>query len=154
MTETTNGDGLEIVRVFEAPRDVVWREFTEPEAFADWFGGAASEVPLDSVSMDVRPGGTWKATMYAGPERQEIQWEGEFQEVQAPERLAYTITDQPGNDERDLITVVLSELDSERTEMRMTQTGGHMPPESYERAKQGWGTFFDRLDERLAGAQT
>ena len=32
----------------------------------------------------------------------------------------------------------------------MTQTGGHMPPEGYERAKQGWGGFFDRMAERLA----
>ncbi len=151
MTETSNGDGLEITRVFEAPRDVVWREWTEPEAFADWFGGSASEIPVDTVSMDVRPGGTWKATMFAGPARQEIQWEGEYQEVEPPERLVFTVTDEPGNPERDVVTVVLAELDGERTEMRMSQTGGHMPPESYERAKQGWGTFFDRMDERLTG---
>jgi uncharacterized protein YndB with AHSA1/START domain len=150
MAEGSNGDGLEITRVFEAPRDEVWREWTEPERFADWFGGAASEIPLDTVSMDVRPGGAWKATMYAGPERQEIEWEGEYQEVVEPERLVFTVTDQPGVPERDVVTVVLAELDGERTEMRMSQTGGHMPPESYERAKQGWGTFFDRIDERLA----
>ena len=45
-------------RVFDAPRERVWREWTEPERFADWFGGAESEIPLDTVSMDVRPGGT------------------------------------------------------------------------------------------------
>jgi uncharacterized protein YndB with AHSA1/START domain len=32
--------GIEITRVFEAPRERVWREWTEAEAFADWFGGA------------------------------------------------------------------------------------------------------------------
>src|SRR6267142_2545135 len=48
-------------------REQVWKEWTEPEAFADWFGGAESEVPLSSVSMDVRPGGSWRATMFADP---------------------------------------------------------------------------------------
>ena len=149
-----NGDGLEITRVFDAPRERVWREWTEPEAFADWFGGTESEVPIESVAMDVRPGGTWKLTMFAGAARNEIEWEGEYQEVVPPERLVFTVTDTPGNPERDVVTVVLTELDGNRTEMRMSQTGGHMPPEGYERAKQGWGGFFDRVDARLAETQT
>ena len=36
--------GIDITRVFEAPRERVWREWTEPERFADWFGGEA-EIP-------------------------------------------------------------------------------------------------------------
>jgi uncharacterized protein YndB with AHSA1/START domain len=147
-----NGDGLAITRTFDAPRERVWREWTEPEAFADWFGGTESEVPVESVAMDVRPGGRWELTMFAGPARNEIRWEGEYREVVPPERLAFTITDTPGNPERDVITVVLTELEGGATEMRMTQTGGHMPPEGYERAKQGWGGFFDRVEARLGEA--
>ena len=56
-------EGIEITRVFDAPRDRVWKEWTEPERFADWFGGPESKVPLSSVSMDVRPGGWWRLTM-------------------------------------------------------------------------------------------
>jgi hypothetical protein len=41
----------------------------DARGFADWFGGAASEVPVESVTMDVRPGGVWRATMFAGPDR-------------------------------------------------------------------------------------
>jgi len=148
-----NGGGLEITRVFEAPRETVWREFTEPEAFADWFGGPDFEVPLDSVSMDVRPGGAWSLTMLGGPNG-EIEWEGEYREVEPPERLVFTITDTPSDPERDVCTVILAEVDAGRTELRFSQTGGHMPPESYERAKQGWGVFFDRVEARLAAAQT
>jgi uncharacterized protein YndB with AHSA1/START domain len=145
-------EGLAIVRVFDAPRETVWREWTTPEAFADWYGGVDAEIPVDTVSMDVRAGGTWKATMYAGPQRREIEWEGEFLDVEPPERLVFTVTDQPGTDDfRDRVTVVLVELDDGRTEMRMTQTGGGLPPEGYERAKSGWGTFFDRMDARLGG---
>ena len=148
---TENGDGLEITRIFDAPRSAVWREWTEPEAFADWFGGPDIEVPIESVSMDVRQGGAWSLTMLAGPAG-EIEWEGEYREVDPPERLVFTITDAPANPDRDVCTVILTELDSGRTEMHFTQTGGHMPPESYERAKQGWGTFFDRVEARLAEA--
>jgi len=144
-------EGLAIKRVLDAPRETVWREWTTPEAFADWYGGTASEIPVETVSMDVRPGGSWKATMYAGPERREIHWEGEFLEVEPPERLVFTVTDRPADKEGflDRVTVVLIELDDGRTEMRMTQTGGGLPPEGYERAKSGWGTFFDRMQARL-----
>jgi uncharacterized protein YndB with AHSA1/START domain len=141
---------MEIVRVFEAPRELVWREWTEPERFADWYGGAESEVPASTVSMDVRPGGRWEATMYAGPARREIRWAGEYVEVAPPERLVLTVTDRPGEGVYELVIVELADLGDGRTEMRMEQRG-HMTPEQYERAKRGWGGFFDRMDERLAG---
>ncbi len=146
------GYGLLITRVFDAPRERVWLEWTTAEAFADWYGGPAAEVPVESVSMDLRPGGGWSATMFAGPDRLEIQWEGEYVEVVEPERLAFTVTDVPGEPERDLVTVDLTDLGDGRTEMRMTQTGGSMPAAGYERAKEGWGGFFDRMAERLAEA--
>src|SRR5918995_1266081 len=134
--------GLAIKRVLDAPREAVWREWTTPEAFADWYGGTEAEIPVDTVEMDVRPGGTWKATMYAGPQRREIHWEGDYLEVEPPELLVFTVTDQPGTDGfRDRITVVLIELEDGRTEMRMTQTGGGLPPAGYEAAKAGWGKF-------------
>ena len=142
------GDGLLITRVFDAPRERVWREWTTPEAFADWYGGPDFPIPVESVSMDLRPGGTWRATMLFEGER-EVQWEGEYVEVAEPERLSFTVTDEPGNPDRDLVTVELRDLGDGRTEMQMTQTGGGLPPEGYEQAKQGWGGFFDRMAERL-----
>jgi uncharacterized protein YndB with AHSA1/START domain len=140
---------LEIVRVFDAPRERVWKEWTDPEAFADWYGGEHADMVPESVEMDVREGGAWKGTMNA--ERGEIFWAGEYLEVDEPERLVFTVTDQPDSDERDVVTVVLKDLGDDGTEMVMQQSGGHMPPEGYERAKQGWGTFFDRMDARLSG---
>jgi uncharacterized protein YndB with AHSA1/START domain len=142
--------GIAIARVFDAPRQRVWEEWTEPDRFADWFGGVEAEVPLSTVSMDVRPGGSWRATMFAGPERREIQWKGEFHEVVEPERLVFTISDQPGDEAFELITVVLNDLGDGRTEMLFEQRG-RMSAEEYERAGEGWGKFFDRIAERLAG---
>jgi uncharacterized protein YndB with AHSA1/START domain len=144
--------GIEITRVFEAPRERVWREWTEAEAFADWFGGREGEIPLDTVSMDVHPQGVWRLTMLVGPERREIQWKGEYHVVDEPERLVFTVTDRPADDARELVTVVLTDLGDATTEMRFTQRG-HMSPEQYERAGQGWSGFFDRIAERLAAGQ-
>ena len=143
-------DGITITRVFDAPRERVWKEWTRPEAFADWFGGSESEVPLSSVAMDVRPGGSWRLTMLADEGRREIRWKGEYREVLVPERLVFTISDQPGEDAYELITVVLTDLGDGRTEMHLDQRG-RLPAEVYDRAKEGWSTFFDRLAERLAG---
>jgi hypothetical protein len=49
------------------------------------------------------------------------------------------------------VTVVLTDLGDDRTEMLFEQRGS-MPPEEYERATEGWSTFFDRLQERLSAA--
>jgi uncharacterized protein YndB with AHSA1/START domain len=141
--------GIRITRVFDAPCERVWREWTEPESFADWYGGPECEVPLSSVSMDVRPGGGWRLTMFAPPNRARIEWRGEYREVEQPERLVFTVTDQPGDDSFELVTVVLRDLGDDRTEMLFEQRGS-MSPEEYERAAEGWGTFFDRMQERLA----
>ena len=143
--------GIRITRVFDAPRERVWREWTEPEAFADWYGGPACEVPLSSVSMDVRPGGAWRLTMFAPPDRRRIDWKGEYREVEPPERLVFTVSDRPSYDAFELVTVMLDDLGDDRTEMRFEQRGS-LSPEQYERASEGWGTFFDRVQERLAGS--
>jgi uncharacterized protein YndB with AHSA1/START domain len=149
--ESATEDGITIMRVFDAPRERVWREWTDPERFADWFGGSGAEVPVSSVSMDVRPGGSWRATMFAGPGRREIQWKGDFHEVVEPERLVFTLSDQPGEGAYELITVVFTDLGDGRTEMRFQQRG-RLPADVYERAKEGWSSFFDRIAERLADA--
>ena len=143
--------GVDITRVFDAPRQLVWREWTEPERFADWFGGGA-EVPLASISMDVRKGGRWRAVMFAGRERREIRWKGEYLEVVEPERLVFTVSDQPGEDAYELVTVVLTDLGDGRTEMRFSQRG-HLSAAQYRRTTEGWGGFFDRIAARLAGAE-
>ena len=143
--------GIRITRVFDAPRERIWSEWTEPESFADWYGGPECEVPLSSVSMDVRPGGRWQLTMFAPPHGRRIDWRGQYREVAAPERLVFTVTDQPRDDALELVIVVLTDLGDGRTEMIFEQRGS-MSPEQYERTTEGWGAFFDRLRERLAAA--
>jgi uncharacterized protein YndB with AHSA1/START domain len=86
--------------------------------------------------------------MFAGPERREIRWKGEYVEVVEPERLVFTVSDRD-DEQYELVTVVLADLGDGATEMRFEQRG-HMSAEQYRQAEQGWGTFFDRIAERLA----
>ena len=153
MTETTKTTaaplgGITITRIFDAPRELVFKAWTEPERFAQWFGGRESTIPVESVAMDVRPGGAWRATMFAGPERVEIPWKGVYLEVAPPERLVFTLSDQP-SDEAEVVTVVLTEQGG-RTEMVFRQGGGHLDDAGYAGAKAGWQVFFDELSVALA----
>jgi uncharacterized protein YndB with AHSA1/START domain len=143
--------GITITRTFDAPRELVWREWTEPERFADWFGGSESEVPIASVTMDVTPGGSLRLTMIVAAGSHVIEWKGQYIEVEPPERLVFTIRDQPGEGPYEEIIVVLTDLGDGRTEMRLQQRG-RMTPDQYKRAEEGWGKFFDRIDQRLAAA--
>ena len=134
--------------MFDAPRERVWNEWTEPESFADWYGGPECDVPLSSVSMDVRPGGRWRLTMFAPPDRRGST--GRRVPRGRGARATGLHDHRPaGGDAFELVTVVLTDLGDGRTEMLFEQRGS-MTPEEYERATQGWGTFFDRMQERLA----
>jgi uncharacterized protein YndB with AHSA1/START domain len=144
--------GIAITRIFDAPRERVWQEWTEPDRFADWFGGPTSAVPLSTVSMDVTPGGSWRLTMFAEPGRREINWKGEYLEVVEPERLVFTVTDRPDEEAEELVIVQLTDLGDGRTEMAFEQRGGGLSAEEYERAGKGWSGFFDRIVERLEAA--
>jgi hypothetical protein len=64
---------------------LVFSMWTQAEHFVTWFGEHGSEIPLEQCSMDPRPGGAWSATMYHGPERIEIPFQGWFRAVDRPD---------------------------------------------------------------------
>ena len=143
-------DLISITRVLEAPRERVWREWTEPNRFADWFGGTEGEVPASSVAMDVRVGGAWRLTTRTRVG--EVSWHGEYREVADPERIVFTLSDQLAPDAAHaLVMVELRKAGEDRTEMRFEQRGSLSPAQS-NAARYGWSRFFDRLAERLAAA--
>jgi uncharacterized protein YndB with AHSA1/START domain len=139
---------ITILRVFDAPIERVWREWTEPERFAAWFGGPDADVPPESVVMDVRAGGEWRLTMHVN--RRAIDWHGTYQEVAAPSRIVFTLTDDPEATDYALIRVDLRDIGDGRTEMRFEQSGGGLTPEQAKAAGSGWSGFFDLVAERLA----
>ena len=145
MTDTT---GSTITRTFAASPAAVFDAWITPASFAAWWGGSGVEVPIDSVTMDARPGGTWKATMIIGNDVPDMNWFGEFVEVDRPNKLVMTLSDRPGDD-RETVTVTFTEV-AGGTEMLFRQTGGHMTAEEYERTTAGWQTFFDAMDTLFA----
>ena len=142
--------GSEVTRVFAAPCEAVFDAWVTPASLAAWWGGSGIEIPLESVAMDVRPGGAWKATMIVGQGVPDFHWRGEFIEVRRPTRLSLTMTDEPG-EERELLSVTLTAVDG-GTEMQFTQTGGHLSPEQYAQTTGGWQLAFDTMDTILAAS--
>jgi uncharacterized protein YndB with AHSA1/START domain len=138
-----------ITRVFDAPRELVWRAWTEPAQIALWFGPRGYTVPRDSVEMDVRPGGVFRLKMVPDdPEGRVSHTDGVFQEVVAPERLAFTESWTPHEGDDLEVLLTFSALPDDRTEMvchvRMRATD-----EWRDAALAGWSSTLDCLEELL-----
>ncbi len=144
------GAGVTITRVFDAPPQQIWSEWTEPARLAGWFGAPEAEVPPSTVSIDLVPGGRWQATTLGfGPDGHDVRWSGEHLEVAPPERLAFTICGLAKEDEPDVVTVTLAELGRGRAEMLFRHYGQRAPAE-WEVARVRWSAEFDRISDRLA----
>src|SRR5439155_6676281 len=76
-----------LTRVFEAPRALVWKAWTDPEVMAQWFGPRGFTNPV--CQLDVRVGGSLHIVM-RGPDGNDYPMKGVFREVLAPERLVFT----------------------------------------------------------------
>jgi uncharacterized protein YndB with AHSA1/START domain len=139
-----------VTRIFDAPREAVWQAWTEPEQFARWFGGPPFVTPPETVSLDVRPGGEWRATMVSEEDGSEIPFGGEYREVVAPERLVMTFADPgtPGNPNVEVLTITFNDL-GDKTEVVAHQVG-HLPQDEYGQLAEGYSSFFDQLAEHLA----
>ena len=77
------------LRVFSAPRDLVFSAFTDPKHLAQWWG--PNGFTTTTHSFDFRPGGAWRFVMH-GPDGREYQNRIIFDEIVRPERLVYRHT--------------------------------------------------------------
>ena len=148
---TSTGQEATVTHVFEAPRQELWKYFTEPELFAEWFGTPPYTARASTVSMDLRPGGAWRATMVHESDGSELPFRGTFGEIVAPERVVQFFEDvnDPSNELVETLTTTLVDLGDGRTEATYHQVG-HMPAEQYRAVEQGVAGFYDRLAEQLA----
>ena len=153
------GDAVVIERVFEAPADVVWRMWTEPEHFAAWYGPEGATVPV--ARMDVRVGGARLVGMQLqtpnGPMR--MWFTGEYREVVEHRRLVYTesLSDEAGRvlspvemgmpEGHPTQTQVIVELEDQGGRTRMVMTHVGVPAGSPGAA--GWETALGKLDALL-----
>ena len=139
-----------ITRDFNAPRELVWKAWTEPERFAQWFGTPPFTTPLSTIAMDLRPGGEWRASQVSADGGTVLPFVGVYREIVEPERLVFTFEnpDDRSDPNVEVLTVTLRDI-AGKTEMVVRQEG-HMPAEQYELLKAGYSGFFDQLEKYLA----
>jgi uncharacterized protein YndB with AHSA1/START domain len=140
-------DGIVVTRTFTAPRDRVFAAWTTPEQFSVWFGTSSIDVPLESVEMDVRVGGAWKADMHL-PEGHVIHWVGEYTVVDPPAHLVMTITDNPDDPAREPLSVDFDEVDG-TTIITMRQAATGFSEAQIEQTVIGYNAFFDDMEKLL-----
>ncbi len=142
---------LVITRVFDAPRGLVWKAWTEPERVLQWLGPTGFTAL--EFEMDPWPGGRWHGRMRS-PEGVHHSNRGVVQEVVEPERLVFTFAwdDEDGNPGREmLITITFAEHEG-KTEMTFMQREFESV-EDRDGHNEGWSQSFDRLDAYLATAK-
>ncbi|MCH6229536.1 SRPBCC domain-containing protein [Microbacterium sp. CFH 31415] len=140
-----------VTRTLNAPRELVFEAITTPEHFAVWFGTAAVEVPQDTLTMDVRPGGAFRAVMHL-PDGHRIHWSGEYQVVEPPAHLAMTLTDQPGDDVGLPVLFDLEEVDG-GTRLTIRQDRSDFTDEQVAATIAGYNAFVDDIERVLATMQ-
>jgi uncharacterized protein YndB with AHSA1/START domain len=88
-TTTIYSEGGDLIfeRMFDAPRALVWRAFTDPTLIPRWWGPHETSTKVEA--LDVPPGGTWRFVSSA-PDREDVAFFGEFLEVDPPKRYRWT----------------------------------------------------------------
>ena len=160
-TAIATEDELIIARTFNAPRELVFKCWTEPQHFMSWWGPNGFDAP--SCTIDLRVGGSILFNMRSTEYGMDIWAGGVYQVVDPPARIVVTdyFTDSDGNKlsptsvgmseafpEEALVTVDFVEHEG-KTTIVMRQTIPAIAPER-EGATVGWGESFDKLDAYLA----
>ena len=141
-----------ITRIFDAPRPLVWRAWTEQADAAAWWHPRGISIRPGSVAIDLRGGGRYAYTMVNDADGSEYPTAGVYREIVEPERLVYT-WGNPDDRDAPVITVTLRELDGDRTEMLFHLLGIAAAPGDAD-VYDGWDSAFDVLAEHLAPVGT
>lgn len=139
---------LEIVRVFDAPRELVFQAWVDPERMKEW--SAPHDYRIGHNEGDVRPGGRWRASMVSKEE--EIWLGGVYREVVENERLVFTHAwegedGKPGHET--VVTVRFEDAGEGKTRMIFRQAFFDSV-DSRDGHEGGWDECFEKLDALLA----
>ncbi len=140
--------GIAITRVFDAPRELVWKAWTEPKRMAKWWGPHTFTNPVCEV--DVRQGGAILIHMQ-GPDGPAMPMRGIFKEVVKPEKLVFTTSsfhDEKGNPGIETMNTVLFHERDGKTTMTLESHFTQAKPEFAMAQKgfnAGWNQSLDRL---------
>jgi uncharacterized protein YndB with AHSA1/START domain len=140
---------LVLTRVFDAPRDLVWKAWTEPERVVQWMGprGFTSTI----LKADFRPGGAYRFHM-RGPDGTDHWQQGVYREIVKPERIVctYAWADAEGKATRPetLLTVSFAEQ-GDKTMLTLHQAVFESVT-ARDLHGEGWSSSLERLAECLA----
>jgi uncharacterized protein YndB with AHSA1/START domain len=142
---------LTITRVFDAPREVVYRAFVDPDQLAQWFGPVGFSVPRDTVDVDAREGGHYRFTMLSDDDPAETSpVNARFVEVVENELLVGVEEGVPGSQfPVDLMMRIEFHDDNGGTRVVLRQ--GPYDPDVMRMAREGWLSSFTKLDPILKG---
>ena len=144
MSNATSKTGeLTITRIFDAPRELVFRCLIEPEHLTHFWGPIGMSTPIDRIRIDPRPGGVFETVMVNDATGEEYPTRAVFVEVTPPERIVWT---EPDIDMTTTSTFI--DLGDGRTEVRIRQS--NLPAEfSTAAAQAGFNSSLDRFAEYL-----
>lgn len=147
---------LHIERIFDAPRELVWKAFTDPDEVARWFGPVGYHVPRESVEIDLRVGGISRLEMV--PDSDEYPpagtSSGTIVELREPELL---VTEEKLDGDAaaafgtDLLRMRLELHEEEGGRTRLVLDQGPFSESILGGASTGWESSFTKLDAVLAG---
>jgi uncharacterized protein YndB with AHSA1/START domain len=135
-----------ITRIFDAPRELVFRAWTDPEHVAQWFGPEGFDTPRETVAIDLRVGGRYELTMVrADGGRHPVSYE--IVELDPPRLLVLRSEPMPeiGIHEP---TFTRIELHDHGDKTRMSLSDG--PYTEATHAEAGWNGAFAKLEALLA----
>jgi uncharacterized protein YndB with AHSA1/START domain len=143
---------LIITRLFDAPRELVFKAWTEPERVAQWWGPHGFTSPI--CELDVRPGGAMLIHM-RGPDGSVYLMRGVFHEIVAPEQLVFTtrtLEDEAGNPRLEVLhTITLTDV-GRKTRLTLQARVVKSTPVAaglLAGMEEGWVQGLDRLAESL-----
>lgn len=137
-----------ISRSFAAPRDTVWRFWTEPQLLASWFGPEGVHVPVDSIIVELVEQGRWELTMVDNATGAGHPIRGRITAFQAPESLEIQLTALTEAGPVDDVVLRLQFHDhGDRT--RLTLHQGPFTDEIRDMTHAGWVLSFTKLDTLL-----
>jgi uncharacterized protein YndB with AHSA1/START domain len=130
---------LSFTRVFDAPRELIFRCMIEPEHLTHFWGPAGVSAPLEHITVDARPGGVFETVMVNDADGSRYPTRAVYVEVVAPERLVWTEVHSGMT-----MTATFLDLGHSRTEIRIHQTN---VPEAFRspEAQAGFATSLDRF---------
>lgn len=140
---------LTITRVFDAPRELVWQAWTEPEQIARWWGPRGISTPLAKIHIELRPGGAVDFVMVDDATGEEYPNTGTFVEVVPPERLVWRDDGFPDGTGAGVVTVTFADLGGGKTQLTIHAVAD-FTDEVRRGAELGWGSMLDKLAEHLA----